>query len=148
MLPFAVSAPVTTSLLWFSLGTTPTLGRLHLLLLSLGTSFTQVPIWPPPSAPSCSFLVRCTLSVLSDCAHGSTHDSLYYLSLYYILYNYHSPFDVCPSALDYKFKDSEILALLFTDTSQQSLAPNRHSISNYLSNEWLDERCMVERWML
>lgn len=48
---------------------------------------------------------------------------LYYLSLYYILCNCHSPFVVCPSALDYKLKDGEILALLFTDISNRALHP-------------------------
>lgn len=132
MLPFAVSAPVTTSLLWFSLGTTPTLGPLRLLFLLPETCFTQVSARPPPLTPSCSFLVRCTLSVLWDCAPGK-HSwfpftlffffFLYYLSLYYIPYNYHSPFVVCPSALDCKLKDGEILALLFTDTSNRASHP-------------------------
>lgn len=131
MLPFAVSAPVTTSLLWFSLGTTPTLGPLYLLFLLPGLCFTQVSAWPPPSAPSCSFLVRCTLSVLQDCAPRKCSwfpfilffFFLYYLSLYYILCNCHSPFVVCPSALDYKLKDGEILALLFSDISNRALHP-------------------------
>ena len=65
----------------------------------------------------------CTREMLMIPLYSGFFFFLYYLSSYYILYNYHSPFVVCPSALDYKFKDGEILALLFTDISNRASHP-------------------------
>lgn len=88
------------------------------------------------TAPSSNSFMLLSGEVHPECAMGlCTREALliplypvfffflYYLSLYYIPYNYHSPFVVCPSALDCKLKDGEILALLFTDTSNRASHP-------------------------